>query len=72
MTDGVNGVKDVIVAVEGTGVTGTTGAAGGCTLRSVPVGRRVISATKSGYESYSHEELVTSETTNLSITLTAL
>jgi len=70
VTDGNSGVQGVTVAVADTEISATTGPAGGCTLKGVPVGTVTITATKEGYVDYSDSETITSETTSLEITLT--
>ncbi len=62
-----NPVGQVDVAIGD--ITSTTGNAGGCTLRNVPVGTVTITATKEGYETYTHEINITSETETLEIIL---
>ena len=49
--------------------TGTTGPAGGCNLKNVPLGDYEVTATKEGYVDYSGELTVTDETTTLTIEL---
>ncbi|WP_295612128.1 carboxypeptidase-like regulatory domain-containing protein [uncultured Methanobrevibacter sp.] len=62
-----NPVGQVDVAIGD--ITSTTGNAGGCTLRNVPVGTVTITATKEGYENYTQEVNITSETETLEIIL---
>ncbi len=62
-----NPVGQVNVAIGD--ITSTTGNAGGCTLRNVPVGTVTITATKEGYENYTQEVNITSETETLEIIL---
>lgn len=62
-----NPVGQVNVAIGD--ITSTTGNAGGCTLRNVPVGTVTITATKEGYENYTREVNITSETETLEIIL---
>ena len=70
VTDGTDPVQGASVTIGGK--TGTTGSAGGCTVSGVSVGDGVaVSVTCDGYEDYSATEDITSETTSLSITLTA-
>lgn len=71
VTDGSDPIQDVVVTVVDDEITATTGSAGGCTLTAVPTGVKTITATKEGYTEYSDEVTVTSETSTLSITLTA-
>ena len=52
--------------------TGTTGSAGGCTVKDVPVGDGVsVSVTSTGYVDYTDTITVTSETDSLTVKLTA-
>ena len=67
VTDGENPVSQVEVAIDD--IASTTGNAGGCTLRNVPVGTVTITATKEGYEIYNQEVNITSETEILEIIL---
>lgn len=62
-----NPVGQVDVAIGD--ITSTTGNAGGCTLRNVPLGTVTITATKEGYENYTQEVNITSETETLEIIL---
>ena len=66
VTDGENAIEGASVAI-GT-ITGTTGAAGGCTLKDVLDGVNTITATKEGYENYSAS--ITSDSTHSSFTIT--
>lgn len=68
VTDGTNPVSQVEVAIGD--ITGTTGSQGGCTLHNVPVGAVTVTATKTGYVTYSQEVTITSSTETLNITLT--
>ena len=67
VTDGTDPIQGVTVTVADSECT--TGSAGGCTLRNVPVGDITVTATKDGYESYSDSEIITDETESLSIEL---
>jgi len=67
VTDGTNPVSQVEVAIGQ--ITGTTGSQGGCTLHDVPVGTVTVTATKTGYVTYSQEVIITSSTETLEITL---
>lgn len=60
-------VEGVTVSIAG--ITGTTGSAGGCTLKNVPVGEQIVSAQKDGYLEYNATETITNKTTSLSIKL---
>ena len=51
-------------------ISGTTGSAGGCTLNNVPIGKATVTATKSGYTTYSKSVTITSETKSLTISMT--
>lgn len=52
--------------------TGTTGSAGGCTVKDVEVGEGVsVSVTVSGYIDYTDTITVTEETDSLTVKLTA-
>ena len=64
-------MQGVTVAIADTEITGTTGPAGGCTLKNVPVGTVTVTAVKDGYVDYSKSEIITSDTSSLSIVLTA-
>ena len=68
VTEGSTKLSGVTVKIGD--ITGTTGSQGGCTLNNVPVGRRTITATKSGYQGYSQSVNITSETESLSINMT--
>lgn len=67
VTDGTNPVSQVEVAIGQ--ITGTTGSQGGCTLHDIPVGTVTVTATKTGYVTYSQEVIITSNTETLEITL---
>ncbi|MBR0369486.1 MAG: carboxypeptidase regulatory-like domain-containing protein [Methanobrevibacter sp.] len=67
VTDGTNPVSQVEVGIGE--ITGTTGSQGGCTLHDVPVGTVTVTATKTGYVTYSQEVTITSSTETLEITL---
>ena len=70
VSDGTDPVQGASVTIGGN--TGTTGSAGGCTVSGVTVGDGVtVTVTCEGYEDYTATEDITSETTSLSITLTA-
>ena len=66
VNDGENAIEGASVAI-GT-ITGTTGAAGGCTLKDVLDGEHTITATATGYENYS--ATITSDSTHSSFTIT--
>ena len=71
VTDGENAVQGASVSVGGK--TGTTGSQGGCTVTGVEIGEDVaVAVTCDGYENYSDTITVTSETSTLAITLTAV
>jgi len=72
VTDGTSPVQGAIVTIGGKSCANGTGSEGGCTVKDVPVGTGVsVSVTCEGYEAYTATEDITSETTSLSITLTA-
>lgn len=68
--DGENAVSGVSVAIGD--ITGTTGPAGGCTLRGVADGEHTITATKEGYTEYSDTISSDSTHTSFTISLTAV
>ena len=75
VTDGKDPVESATVTLTSTGrersKTGTTGSAGGCTLRDVEPGTYVVTATAEGYNSYTAAEyLVVTGNTSLNIVLT--
>ena len=65
VNDGENAVSGVLVAIGD--ITGTTGPAGGCTLKSVADGEHTITATKEGYTEYS--DTISSDSTHTEFTL---
>lgn len=73
VTDGENGVSSVVVTLSnGTDeYTGTTGKAGGCTIRDVPYGDYDVSAVVDGYLTYDGDLTVDNENVDLNITLEA-
>ena len=68
VTDGENPVAGATVTL-GT-KTGTTGAAGGCTIKYVTDGTYTVGVTADGFEDYT-DSITTGETTSFEITLTA-
>lgn len=68
--DGENAVSGVSVAIGD--ITGTTGPAGGCTLKGVANGEHTITATKEGYTEYSDTISSDSTHTSFTISLTAV
>lgn len=68
VNDGTDPVEGVSVAIGQ--ITGTTGAAGGCTLKSVEDGEQTITATKEGFEEYSDTITVSEDNTSFTISLT--
>ena len=68
--DGENAVSGVSVAIGD--ITGTTGPAGGCTLKGVADGEHTITATKEGYTEYSDTISSDSTHTSFTISLTAV
>ena len=72
VTDGTDPVQGAIVTIGGKSCANGTGSSGGCTVSGVEVGEGVsVSVTCTGYEDYTATEDITSETTTMSITLTA-
>ena len=72
VTDGTSPVQGAVVTIGGKSCANGTGSEGGCTVKDVPIGEGVaVSVTCEGYEAYTATEDITSETTSLSITLTA-
>lgn len=72
VTDGTGPVQGAIVTIGGKSCANGTGVAGGCTVNGVTVGNGVaITCTCEGYTDYSTTADITTETTTLSITLTA-
>lgn len=67
VTDEDGAVEGATVSIDGK--TGTTGAAGGCTVKSVNKGVQTLTVTASGHEEYSTSVTV-SESTTISVTLT--
>lgn len=67
--DGENAVSGVSVAISE--ITGTTGPAGGCTLKGVSDGEHTITAAKEGYAEYSDTITVSADNTSFTISLTA-
>lgn len=49
VTDGENPIESASVSITDTDFTATTGRAGGCTIRNVPLGQYTIEASKEGY-----------------------
>lgn len=70
VNDGSDPVEGVSVAIDE--ISGTTGAAGGCTLKNVADGEQTITATKEGYEEYSDTITVSENDTSFTISLTAV
>lgn len=65
-------MQGAMVTINGKSCANGTGSGGGCTVKNVEIGQGVpVSVTCEGYENYSDTEDITSETTSLSITLTA-
>ena len=72
VTDGTNAVQGAIVTIGGQSCANGTGSEGGCTVKDVAVGTGVaVSVTCEGYEDYNDTADITTETTTMSITLTA-
>lgn len=68
VNDGTDAVAGVVVAIGA--INGTTGPAGGCTLKGVGDGEQTITATKEGYEEYSDTITVSENNTSFTISLT--
>ena len=65
-------IEGAVVTIGDVTCSNGTGSAGGCTLRNVSVGNGVtVSVTAEGYTNYSGTVDVTSETTSMTIKLTA-
>lgn len=65
-------IEGAVVTIGDVTCSNGTGSAGGCTLKDVAVGTGVtVSVTAEGYTSYSDTADITSETTSLTIKLTA-
>lgn len=72
VTDGTNPVQGAVVTIGGKSCTNGTGSSGGCTVSGVEIGTGVtVSVTCEGYENYTDTADITTETTTMSITLTA-
>ena len=72
VTDGTNAVQGATVTIGGKSCANGTGSTGGCTVKDVAVGTGVaVSVTCEGYETYTATADITTETTTMSITLTA-
>ena len=69
VNDGENAVSGVSVAIGE--ITGTTGPAGGCTLKNVEDGEHTITATKEGFTEYSDTITVSENNTSFTISLSA-
>ena len=69
---GLNNVEVTLVDTnDNTNIfTGTTGTAGGCNLTNVPTGEYEVTATKTGYITYTSLVTVTTETNSLTIEMT--
>ena len=65
-------IEGAIVTIGDVTCSNGTGSAGGCTLKDVSIGTGVtVSVTAEGYTSYSGTADITSETTSMTIKLTA-
>lgn len=72
VTDGSNPVQGAVVTIGGQSCANGTGSSGGCTVSGVEIGTGVaVSVTCEGYEDYTATADITTETTTMSITLTA-
>lgn len=70
ITDGTNPVKGATVSI-GT-ITGTTGNAGGCTLKNVTDGEQTINVTAFGFEDKTSTITVSEDNTSFNIALTRI
>lgn len=52
--------------------SGTTGSAGGCTIRNVPDGQATVTVTKEGYDEYTDTITVSEDSTTFTVTLTTV
>ena len=51
VTDGSTPINGAVVSLD-SGITCTTGSAGGCTLVDVPVGEHIVTVSAFGFETY--------------------
>ena len=72
VTDGTNPLENVDVVLTDTEneYSGKTGSAGGCTISNVPEGTYNVTATKTGYNTYTGTITVNEDNTSLSISMT--
>lgn len=74
VTDGTNPIEGATVTLidsEKEEYTGTTGSAGGCTIKNVPEGTCTVTAEATGYTDYEDEDVeISDESKTLSITMT--
>jgi len=70
VNDGTNAVEGASVSI-GT-ITGTTGSAGGCTLKDVPDGEQTIEVIAEGFGDYEGTITVSESNTSFTISLTAV
>lgn len=74
VTDGADPIEGATVTLidsEEEEYTGTTGSAGGCTVKDVPEGTYTVTATATGYTDYEDEDVeISEESKTLSITMT--
>ena len=72
VTDGTDPVQGAIVTIGGQSCANGTGSSGGCKVSGVEIGEGVeVTVTCEGYEDYTDTADITTETTTISITLTA-
>lgn len=69
VTDGENPIESASVVITDTEFTATTGSAGGCTIRNVPLGEYTIEASKDGYINGLEDLTVTAGENPITITL---
>lgn len=63
-------IQGAVVTVNGK--TGTTGSSGGCTVSGIMDGTYTVTVTADGFEDYSGEKTVSSDSTSFTINLTAV
>lgn len=69
INDGTNAIEGATVAIGET--TGTTGAAGGCTLREIEEGTQTVTVTATGYVTKTESITVDVDHTSFTISLTS-
>lgn len=70
VNDGTDDVEGATVSIGN--ISGTTGSAGGCTLKNVPDGENTIEVIADGYGDYEDTITVSEDNTSFTITLTAV